>query len=110
MPAETTEPQREDGTPHGDNAPVGDAVINLPPGGSATQGAAQGAGLSGSVPDPHGLAAADPGGDTALTGDAVPAESAPARGPADSGLGDTPAGGRLQDFDAAFNRRGNDRL
>jgi hypothetical protein len=91
MPAEKTEEQREDVPDSGGTVPVGDAVIDLPPGASATQGAAQGSGLSGSVPDPHGLADADPGGDTALTGDGVPAQSTAAGSPAESGLGLGPA-------------------
>lgn len=93
-----------------DRPHVGDVSIELPPGGSPTAGAAQGGGMSRGAADPHAPGSADPGAGTATTG-------AEADEPADrgsdasrSGLGDSPSGGRLQDFDAAINRTdGNER-
>lgn len=88
----------------GDTGHLGDVSIDVPPGGSATQGAAQGGGMSGGTADPHRPGSADPGAGTATTG--APPPETPNRGGADgTGLGQSPAGGALPDFDEAFTRR-----
>jgi hypothetical protein len=83
--------------------------IDVPPGGTATQGAAQGVGLSRGAADPHGPGTADPGGDTALTGEAPSSDLPGHGGAAQSGLGATVSGGRLEDFDAVLKQRNPER-
>jgi hypothetical protein len=85
---------------------IGDVSIDVPRGGTATRGAAQGGGLSGEAAEPGGPGAADPGAGSALIDDESTA--GPAGATAESALGDSPTAGRLQDFDAAFNRRSTD--
>jgi hypothetical protein len=103
----TTLPGAGRGSAHGAGGPsqgIGDVSVDMPPGGTATQGAAQGAGLSRGAADPQSLASADPGAGGATTGEPMPAAEN-ARAGRQTGLGEADAGGRLQDFDNAFSRR-----
>jgi hypothetical protein len=87
------------------SARLGDVSIDVPAGGSATQGAAQGAGLSRDVANTDGPGGADPGGGNSLTDEAAPVAARRPSTASQSGLGDTASGGSLQDFDAAFEHR-----
>ena len=84
---------------------VGDVSLQLPLGGSASQGAAVGAGMSRGAADPHPPGSADPGAGSALTDGDTPAPSPQRAGDSHSGLGDTATGGRATDFDSAFRNR-----
>jgi hypothetical protein len=83
---------------------VGDVSVEIPRSGSATEGAAQGAGLSQSAVAGSAPGGDDPGAGTATTGDG--GAPMPAVNDAlNSGVGSTPTGTPLKDFDAAFRRR-----